>query len=123
MEEVDILRQLLQGEAGEGATGIEVIEIPGLEIADEDSMRHFARLKRKSIAAGLFIGFGAVLAAGLHFNEDMPGPEEVDVAVAPIHALDLFLENGHTAAVDAQHIQKIGLERLGLRLLAYGILV
>ena len=53
----------------------------------------------------------------------MPRPEEVNVTSTAIHALNLFLENSHAAAINPEHMEKICLERLGLRFFAFGILI
>src|SRR5690606_38511520 len=69
------------------------------------------------VVAGLGVGAVQVLAAGLVLDQQHALPEQVDVAVLAIELLDPLLETGDALAADAEDLEELVPEGLGLGIL------
>src|SRR5690606_35427663 len=69
------------------------------------------------VVAGLGVGAVQVLAAGLVLDQQHTLPEQVNVAILAINLLDPLLEAGDALAADAEDVEELVPEGLGLGIL------
>lgn len=62
------------------------------------------------VSLGLLVGFCQIFTAGLHFDENVAFPKQVDVAVPAVRVLNFVFKNRHAFTAHTQHAEEINQE-------------
>ena len=112
-----VLVQVFQGEFG-GFTRGQAVHAKAGEVADDDDLGQIALGPAGKVVQRLLKGAVQVLAARLVLDQQHAGPEQIDKALRGAELLDVELEGGDALVGDAENLEKINPEGLGLGVFA-----
>ena len=117
-EERDVLAKVGELEGRKLRVLCEIVEAEGLKVRNDNRPRQ-GRLvgQGADIIHRLTKGRVEVLALRLHFNEDRTRPEAIDETLRAVRELHAVLEGRLGDGIDAEDLEELLQERLGLRLL------
>ncbi|MCL2872882.1 MAG: hypothetical protein FWF41_07925 [Betaproteobacteria bacterium] len=97
-------------------------QLHGFKVADHPQVRDFFGRNTLHVVFELLVGVAQILAARLHFDGDLPFPEEVDIFVVGAGNFDDFFALAHFhGIVNTENAQKFGHERLGIGFFPMGV--
>src|SRR5450830_227870 len=100
---------------------VKVMQFKVPEVAQQDVARLFVGFEAGEIVLGLIEGFDQILAAAFVLDEQGAFPQQVDVAVFLVYFLDAPLKCGDLAALDAEDLEKLIPEALGIGVFAFDV--
>src|SRR5450830_157278 len=100
---------------------VKVMQLKVPEVAQQDVARLFVGFEAGEIVLGLIEGFDQILAAAFVLDEQGAFPQQVDVAVFLVYFLDEPLKCGDLAAFDAEDLEKLIPEALGIGVFAFDV--
>ncbi|MCY4269798.1 MAG: hypothetical protein OXE80_06475 [Gammaproteobacteria bacterium] len=115
-ERLHMLGQFRQGEGDRGAL-VEVAKLESLEVAQQDEARAVALGQGVEVIPSLFPGHIQIAPGALLFDQQNARPEQVDEAGAVAEFGDMRLVTRHRPPPDAEYLEEVVVEALGLALL------
>jgi len=119
-ELLDVLRQVGEREAGLLAF-VAVEKLERLEVAEKLEAGPVPFRQRVEVRTGLIAGGDEIAPGALLLDQQDAGPEQVDEAGRVVEALDVFLVAGDGAPPNAEDVEELVVEALGLALLVGGV--
>lgn len=116
-EAVDVLVQFLERKFERRFLAFQVVQAETGEIGHQQVAWQLGVAQAVEVVAGLGVGAVQVLAAGLVLDQQHTLPEQVNVAILAIELLDPLLEAGDALAADAEDVEELVPEGLGLGIL------
>ena len=106
------------GQVGQGEKRafplVQVVQLEGLKVADQDVARAVALGQGVEIVPGLAVGAGQITPGALLFDQQHARPEQVNIAGRVVQLLDVFLIAGDGAPPDAEDVKEVVVEAVGL---------
>ena len=96
---------------------VQVVQLKGLEVADQDVARALLLGQGVEIVAGLPVGAGEVAPGAFLLDQQHAGPEQVDEAGRFVEALDALLIASDGAPLDTEDIEEVVVEAVRLSFL------
>ena len=113
--------QVGKREGGRFAIG-EIVQLEGLEVADQDVSGALVFGQRVEVLSGLVVSAGQVADGALLLDDQDAGPEQVDVPRAFVHIGDVFLVAGGRAPLNAKGSEDVVVKALRPALLVGAVL-
>ena len=114
--------------AGRSASGkgtsralVEIVQLEGLEVADQNVAGALVLGQRVEITPGLLVGLGEIAPGALLFDDQNARPEEVDVAGAIVELGYMLFIAGHAAPPDPEDLEEVVVEALRLAALVRSV--
>ena len=85
---------------------VEIVQLEGLEIADEDVAGTFPLLERIEVLSGLTVGFAEIAAGALLLDDQDARPEQVDEAGTVVELRYMLLIARHRPALHSEHAEE-----------------
>ena len=112
----DVGVQLGEGKGG-GVSFVEVVQLEGLEVADQDVAGALVLRQGIDVGPGLLVGAGEVAPGAFLLDDQDAGPEQVDEPPAVIQLRHVRLIARDGAALDSEYPEEVVVEALRLALL------
>ena len=110
-EGLDMLGEIRERE-GDRFALVEIVELEGLKVADQNVPRLVALGERIEVLPRLIVGLGQIASLALLLDEQDPGPEQIDEAVAVVELRDVrFVARDATSAY-AEDVEELVVEAL-----------
>ena len=109
----DVGVQVGEGKGG-GVAFVEVVQLEGLEIADQDVARALVLRQGVDVVPGLLVGAGEVAPGALLLDDQDAGPEQVDEARPVVQLGHMRFVARHGAAFDPEYLEEVVVEALRL---------
>lgn len=120
VEQAQIFVELGQREAV-NFVFVQVVQFEVPEVAQQDVTGLLVGLQAGKIVPGLLERLGQILAPALVLDQQRAFPPQVDVAVLVVDFLDALLEGGDLAALDAEDLEELVPETLGIGVFAFDV--
>ena len=121
VEEADAFRQFLQGQFDFAAL-LQVMQHEACKIADDDVAGLLMLLYAMEVVGGLHGGLLQVAATALVLDQQQSGPEVVDLTQGIVQLAHVYFVAAHGACADAEDVEELVPEGLGVGLLVGGLL-
>ena len=108
--------QILEREGG-GFPLVEIVQLEGLEVADQNVARAVLFGQGVNIRAGLIVGAGKIVPGALLFDDQDAWPEQVDEPRPIVQPLYVFFVAPNGPALLPENLEKLVIEALGIALL------
>ncbi|MGQ4809602.1 hypothetical protein NKDENANG_03025 [Candidatus Entotheonellaceae bacterium PAL068K] len=115
-ERFDMAGQVGERE-GNGLTLVEIVQLKGLEVADQNVAGAVALGECVEIRPGLIVGAAKVAPGALLLDDQDTRPEQVDKAGAVVQFRHMRLVTRDSAAADPEYLEELVVEALRLALL------
>ena len=101
---------------------VQIVQLEGLEVADQDETRTVALGQRVEVLPGLFVRLGEIASGALLFDEQYTGPEQVDETGAIVElCADVSLVARDAAPLNAEYFEEGVIEALRVALFVGGV--
>ena len=102
---------------GGGVSFVEVVQLEGLEVADQDVAGTLVLGQGVDVVSGLLVGAGEVAPGAFLLDDQDTGPEQVDEAAPVVQLRHVSLVARDGAALDPEDLEEVVVEALRFALL------
>ena len=95
---------------------LKVVELKGLEIAQQDVSRQVDILQPREVVEGLGLCLLQITASALLFDQEHAAPEKIDEAAFVAEIADRLLKGRNAPNRDPKDLEEVAIEQLGLSL-------